>query len=241
MIGLEGGQGMIKAVIFDVDGVLVDSEPRYASLRQEYLASYGVAVSWEQMARFAGFRFTATMEALRSGIPEDIYQRILEDFVPWDLDYPSLLRPEVCQVMEQLKGAGMKIGIASNSMPDKIACLLRACGLERYVDAACSGAQVGRPKPAPDVYLETARRLGLPCQLCAAVEDSDAGLRAAADAGCTVFCLVDQRFPFRQDTADIWIRQLAELPQAVERLRRTPGGLPPAPDAPQSNCGGNTT
>ena len=199
------------------------------SFRTEYLTSYGVAVSWEQMAHFAGFRFTATMEALRSGIPEEVYQKILADFVPWDLDYPSLLRPEVYHVMEQLRAAGIKIGIASNSMPDKIACLLQTCGLERYVDAACSGAQVGRPKPAPDVYLETARRLGLPCQLCAAVEDSDPGLRAATDAGCTVFCLVDRRFPFRQDTADIWIRQLAELPEAVKRLCRPRGPRPPHP------------
>lgn len=209
---------MIRAVIFDVDGVLVDSEPRYVELRKEYLASFGVHVTLEQMARFAGFRFPATMESIKDGIPEDVYERILSEFVPWDLDYPSIMRPEAPQVMEQLKQAGLKIGIASNSVPDKIDRMLKECGLDTYVDVACSGARAAHPKPAPDVYLEAARLLGFPCRDCAAVEDSDPGLQAAADAGCKVLCLIDKRFPFRQDTADVWIHQLKELPEAVERL-----------------------
>jgi HAD superfamily hydrolase (TIGR01509 family) len=213
-----GGKRMIRAVVFDLDGVLIDSEPYYDARRRDYFASFGVELSKEQMERFVGKRFVVAMSEVRASLPRELYNAIIDQFVPWEIDFTLYIRPETAAILRRIKEMGLKTAIASNSTPDKIALFLSRCGLEQWIDVAISGAEVGRGKPEPDIYLAAAQKLGVPAGVCAAVEDSDYGLCAAISAGCRVVCLVDRRFHFKQTQAHTWIQQLGELPDAIARL-----------------------
>lgn len=209
---------MIKAVIFDMDGVLIDSEPCYQRATEEYLASYGVRLTREQLLRFPGRRFLKVMEEIGGEIPEENYRRIIDEFVPWTIDFEKALRCEVPQLFRDLREMGLTIAIASNSIQEKLNLFLRRCRLEEYVEWVCSGADLGKGKPEPDIYLYTCGKLGLAPSECIAVEDSDCGLQAATGAGCRVVCLIDSRFAFRQENADIWIHNLRELPEVIKKV-----------------------
>jgi len=214
---------MIKAVIFDMDGVLVDSEPYYQGVIESYLKSYGVELTKEEMLRFPGHRFLVIIEELKDRMSEESYQGIVNNFIPWNIEYEKVSRPEVLDVFKKLKSMGMGIAIASNSTEEKIGIFLRNCGLGEYVDCFSSGAKFGRGKPEPDIYLGTCKQMGLEPGVCIAVEDSDCGLQAATSAGCKVVCLIDKRFAFRQENADIWIHNLSELPDVINRLNGMDG------------------
>lgn len=209
---------MIKAVIFDMDGVLIDSEPYYQRATEEYFASYGIRLTREQLLRFPGRRFLEVMEEIGGDIPEENYRRIIDGFVPWTIDFEKALRREVPQLFRDLRKMGLTIAIASNSIQEKLNLFLRRCQLEEYVELVCSGADLGRGKPEPDIYIYTCGKLSLAPSECVAVEDSDCGLQAAAGAGCRVVCLIDKRFAFRQENADIWIHNLRELPEAIKKI-----------------------
>ena len=160
---------------------------------------------------------------LRAELPETVFRKIQEGFHPWEIDHAGYLRAAVPEVLDQLRLAGLKTAIASNSTPERIARFLETGHLQGRFDAVCSGADFGRGKPEPDVYLAACRQLGLPGAACAAVEDSDYGLLAARRAGCQVICLIDRRFGFHQTTADIWVQNLSEVPKAVRALDKKEG------------------
>lgn len=214
---------MIRGVVFDLDGVLADTEPVYQAMRTEYLSRFGVTLTPEQSRAFTGLRFLTGLEMLRAELPETVFRKIQEGFHPGEIDYAGYLRAAVPEVLDQLRLAGLKTAIASNSTPERIARFLETGHLQGRFDAVCSGADFGRGKPEPDVYLAACRQLGLPGAACAAVEDSDYGLLAARRAGCQVICLIDRRFGFHQTTADIWVQNLSEVPKAVCALDKMEG------------------
>ncbi len=211
---------MIEAVIFDMDGVLIDSEPLYCELREQYLASFGIRLTRDQADRFMGQRFLVALDEIFPQLPPDLRAAIEQDFVPWDIALQSVFRQEAREAIIALKKQGVRIAIASNSVPYKIENLIEQCGLQGMVDTWVSGAELERCKPAPDIYLKTAAQLGLSPRACAAVEDSDCGLEAACAAGCYTFCLIDRRFAFEQQQAHRWIDSLHQLPQAVSALNQ---------------------
>lgn len=86
------------------------------------------------------------------------------------------------------------------------------------MELVCRGADLGKWKPEPDIYIYTCGKLGLAPSECIAVEDSDCGLQAATGAGCKVVYLIDKRFAFRQENADIWIHNLRELPEVIKKI-----------------------
>ncbi|WP_329136712.1 HAD family hydrolase [Streptomyces sp. NBC_00670] len=180
-------------VIFDNDGVLVDSEPLSNTLLAAYLTELGHPTSYEDSLRdYMG----AAMHRVHDLIEERTGQRLPEDFD--DVFHARVfaafereLRPVagVGAVLEKLAADGVPYCVASSGSHERIRVGHRAAGLGQWFEESriFSSQDVGRGKPAPDLFLYAAERMGVPAERCAVVEDSPLGVRAAVAAGMDVY------------------------------------------------------
>ncbi len=182
-----------EAVLFDCDGVVVDSEgPTFALFLQD-LARYGLPLSLEEFeTRFLGGTVELVGQRAREAgaqLPEgwvaDFYARMyamLAAGVP--------LVPGVLAVLDRLDRAGIPYAMGSNGSLEKMRITLGQHGIEGRFRAILSGQEIGAPKPAPDVYLAAARACGADPAACVVIEDSAAGARAGLAAGMRVMGFV---------------------------------------------------
>lgn len=181
-----------RAIIFDCDGVLVDSEPAAFDLLAEDLESHGLSLPRAEMERIfiggtiAGVHVKArTLGAtLPDGWVTDFYERLYAR-----LAQGTPLMPGVVDLLDALDAAGIPYAVGSNGSDRKMQVTLGQHPglLDRFQDRLFSGQTLGAPKPAPDLYLHAARALGHPPADCAVIEDSPTGARAAAAAGIPCF------------------------------------------------------
>jgi len=179
-------------VIFDNDGVLVDSEPIANRLLAEQLTSYGLPVDWHDcVERYLG----TTLERVRTLVEAELGHSIPADFETRyrEIVYPRLAVeveavPGVASVVDQLAADGVLTCVASSGLHVRIQLTLARAGLlDRFADRVFSAEDVGVGKPAPDLFLHAAATLGVEPARCAVVEDSTAGVQAANAAGMTAF------------------------------------------------------
>jgi HAD superfamily hydrolase (TIGR01509 family) len=220
---------VIEAVVFDLDGLLVQTEELWDEVR-------------EALARECGGRYDADAQRAMMGMSSPEWSRYMHE----ELGVPGLpeeISAEVVRRMEAryrervpvIDGAveaveriaeGWPLGLASSSNRPLIDAVLELSGLGRYFGTTVSSEEVARGKPAPDVYLEAARRLGVAPQRCAAVEDSHSGIRSAKAATMRVVAIPNPSFPPDDEAlaeADLVLGSLEELvPAVIERL----GGRP---------------
>jgi HAD superfamily hydrolase (TIGR01509 family) len=207
----------MAAVIFDLDGVLLDSEQIWDEVR-------------EQLVRERGGRWHANAHREMMGMSSVEWSRYMHDElgVP---DLPDEISAEVVRRMEDayrkrlplIDGAREAVerlaerwplGLASSSNRELIELALAVSGLARFFRVTVSSEEVARGKPAPDVYLEAARRLGVSPERSAAVEDSSNGIRSAKAAGMRVIAIPNPHFPPDDgslELADVVLGSLAEL------------------------------
>ena len=175
-------------IIFDCDGVLVDSEPLSNRVSSALLAAHGVMLSPEEAhRRFLGKSFpdliAETEREFGVRFPADVEEQ--EDRRLLDL-YATDLAP-VPGIAAALEAIGGRYAVASNSPSHRVVASLRITGLTDFFGGRITTYQdVARGKPAPDVYVEAARRLGISPQGCLVVEDSVTGVTAARGAGCRI-------------------------------------------------------
>ena len=189
---------MIDAVVFDMDGVIVDSEQVWDDVRQAYTREVGASFPPEATRAMMGMsspEWSAYMaESLNvPGTPEQINADIVERMLARYGEDPPLIAGSVDAVRRI--GARWPLAIASSSNPELIEVVLRAAGIDSLFQTAVSSQEVAHGKPAPDVYVEAVRRLGLTVARCAAVEDSHAGIRSAKAAGLRVVAVPNPHFP----------------------------------------------
>jgi beta-phosphoglucomutase-like phosphatase (HAD superfamily) len=179
----------IEAVIFDLDGVIVASEEIWDDVRERYV-------------REAGGRYDDGAQRAMMGMSSHEWSRFIHDELgvsraPEQIsaDVVSLMIGRYHEELPLIPGAAEAVGrmaerwplaVASSSNRPLIDVVLEPSGLARRFQATVSSEEVGRGKPWPDVYLEAARRLGVPAERCVAVEDSHNGIRSAKAAGMTV-------------------------------------------------------
>ncbi|CAM5330980.1 hydrolase [Streptomyces abikoensis] len=183
---LMAGEG--PAVIFDLDGTLVDSEPNYYEAGRRVLEQYGApGFTWEEHTRFIGIGTRETLEALRR--EHGIEAPVDELLAAKNRAYLELAAarteafPEMRRFVELLHGAGVPLAVASGSSRAAIEAVLARTGLGGPLSTRVSAEEVARGKPEPDVFLEAARRLGAAPGDCVVVEDAPPGAEAARRAG----------------------------------------------------------
>jgi len=177
-----------QLIIFDCDGVLVDSERISHEVLLDMLAERGHRISFEEaVATFMGSSMQRTLELVEAmvQVPPDEF---LPDFRARTFAaFTTSLQP-VAGVPELLDSLGTPFCVASNGPREKMTLTLTRTGLMRhFADRMFSADDVARPKPAPDLFLLAAARLGFAPSSCVVVEDSPTGVRAARAAGMTVF------------------------------------------------------
>jgi HAD superfamily hydrolase (TIGR01509 family) len=207
----------IQGVVFDLDGVLVDSEELWDEIR-------------ESLARERGGRWSDRAQADMMGMSSTEWSRYMHDVVGL-ADPPAKISREVvgrllARYDEQLPlidGAvdavrrlaeRWPLGLASSSNREVIDGTLEAAGIASLFAVTVSSEEVARGKPAPDVYLEAAHRLGVAADHCAAVEDSTSGLRSAHAAGMRVIAVPNRRYPPSNNAlalADVRLASISEL------------------------------
>jgi HAD superfamily hydrolase (TIGR01509 family) len=188
----------IDAVIFDLDGVLVDSEPVWSEVRRAFVAAHGgrwAGDAQERMMGMATAEWAAFLrDELRVPLPVDeIAAGVVDAMVERSGREPPLL-PGAVEAAHRL-ARRWPLGLASSSPTRLIGVVLEAAGLAALFAVVLSTEEVGRGKPAPDVYVAVAQRLGVPPRSCAAVEDSTNGLRAARAAGMRVIAVPTRSYP----------------------------------------------
>jgi HAD superfamily hydrolase (TIGR01509 family) len=216
------------AVVLDLDGVLVDSEEAWDEARRELVAERGG--EWKDGATHAmlGMSSHEWSAYVRDELgvdmtPEEISDAVVERLIAGYRRGLPLL-PGAVEAVRAL-AARWPLGLASSSNAPVIALVLKESGLDAAIRAWVSSEEVGRGKPAPDVYLEAARRLGVEPARCVAVEDSSNGLRAAAAARMAVVAVPMRAFPPAPDAlalAAVTVDGIADVtPDVVERAFET--------------------
>ncbi|GHJ25722.1 MULTISPECIES: HAD family hydrolase [Streptomyces] len=178
---------ILPAVIFDLDGTLVDSEPLYYQAGRRTLERYGITgFTWEEHTEFIGIGTRETLETLRGryGIDAPVEELLaVKNRHYLELAAATEAFPAMRALVERLSAAGHPLAVASGSSRSAIASALKATGLEALLPVQVSAEDVGRGKPEPDVFLAAARLLAVDPAECVVIEDAGPGVEAARRAG----------------------------------------------------------
>lgn len=226
---------MIEAVVFDLDGVLLDSEHVWDDVREELARERGGRWHEGAQADMMGMSSTEWSQYMRDvigllGSPAEINAEIVLRMQKRYAEHLPLMAGAVAAV-QRLSGA-FKLGLASSSNRPLIDAVLSGAGLASLFEATVSSEEVERGKPSPDVFVETVRRLGVGPEQCAAVEDSGNGIKAAHAAGMLVVAIPNRRYPPPEDVlalAAVVLDSLVDLTIEAVAGRPTPRGHHPPP------------
>lgn len=205
---------MIKAVIFDVDGVILNSEMYYQERRDHFFATKGILLNAKDHQAFIGSNPDAMMRYL---FPDDLKMQevIKQEYTEFSKKYPrdtrALLNPDIKPLLVQLKEQGIRLAIASSGTLVGIHEMLTENQLSDYFELVVSGEMFEESKPNPEIYSYTVGQLGLNVSDCLVVEDSMLGISAAKAAGLRVLALKQQAYEVNQESADARIDSLQEV------------------------------
>ena len=194
---------MVKAVIFDLDGLLVDTETICYRILKEILAQFGFPFALEEYTRdYSGKPETVNAAHLAEAYqlpwtPEETLERILrreEELHAQGVE----LKPGAKELLAYLRETGRGIAMASSSTRDRALNLLDQHGVTGYFQRFVFAGEVERGKPAPDVFLKACEKLGEAPEDCLVLEDSEAGIQAAHAARVPVICVPDLKTPERR-------------------------------------------
>jgi HAD superfamily hydrolase (TIGR01509 family) len=208
---------VIEAVVFDLDGVLVQSEELWDAARRDLVSDAGLEWPDDATEAMMGMSSPEWSAYVHDEIgldmsPEDINAAVVERLeARYRSDLPWI--PGAQDAVRRM-AAAFPLGLATSSNREIIDIVMELGGFEDLFQLTVSSEEVARGKPAPDVYLEAARRLGVEPANCAAVEDSHGGIRSAKGARMRVLAIPNPTYPPDEESlaqADVVLRSLAEL------------------------------
>ena len=209
---------MIEAVVFDLDGVLLQSEEVWDAVRERYVRERGGRYMQRAMMGMSAPEWSRYLHE-EAGVPSDP-ETINRDVVERMLEAYRRELPLLPGAVDAVRRAAhaFPLALASSSNREVFEAVLELAGVADCFRATVSSEEVERGKPAPDVYLEAARRLGVAAERCAAVEDSHAGIRSAKAAGMRVVAIPNTGHPPDPEAlalADAVVEALDSLTVAV--------------------------
>ena len=222
-----------QAVLFDMDGLMLDTEPLAARAWDEAAAAEGVAFDGAISRRMIGRNFHDCTALLHAESPPGY--PVAAVLARWHDTYDAIVRRDglalksgVFELLDRLDAYGITRAVATSTRRERAEAKLRQSALLPRFAALVGGDEVARGKPAPDIYLEAARRLGVPASACVVLEDSDPGVRGALAAGMTPI-MVPDLLPPAADLLAQGVIVHASLHDVAARLAAlaSPGGAGP--------------
>lgn len=210
---------MIEAVIFDLDGSMVDSMWMWRTIDIEYLGRFGIELPENLQSCIEGMSFseTAVYFKERFDLPDDL-DTIKADWnrMAWDkYAYEVPVKDGVMELLQYCMDHGIKAGIATSNSRELVDNVIKVHGLDAYFDCIMTGCDVAKGKPAPDIYLAVARSLGVAPENCLVFEDIIPGIQAGKAAGMQVCAVYDKysehQDDVKRDLADYYTYQFREL------------------------------
>ena len=196
----------VKGVLFDMDGVILDTEKLYARFWMEACHALGYPMTYEQALGMRSLNAQAGQAKLESyfgpGISREAVRNKRVELMDAYIDIHGVVpKPGVYELLDFLHQQGIPAAITTSSPMDRAERYLKPLDLWHRFDCICTGYDVMRGKPEPDIYLYGANCLGLPAEACLAIEDSPAGIQSAYRAGCMAVLVPDL------DSADVQMRK----------------------------------
>lgn len=193
----------IRGILFDMDGLVLDTEILYSRFWREACEAFGFPMTYQQSLKMRALNRQAGSDMLKSFFgPSADYTAIRQERIHRMDAFVATegvkAKDGIPQLLDILRKKGIPTAIASSSPPERIEAYLTSVGLLDQFDKLCSGYQVAHGKPEPDIFLYGAESLGLPPESCLALEDSYAGLLSARRAGCLPVLIPDLDPPSEQ-------------------------------------------
>lgn len=210
----------IKAVIFDMDGVLVNSEIAYIQLWQTFLAENGASASFADLRFLAGSSRQIENQFFSKKLNlslTDFEQKKNDFYLHHPINYKEIQRPYVNTLLDDLKEKGIEIALASSSPMENIIDVLTQCEIRDYFSLLISGEMFEKTKPDPQIYEYTVQQLGYKKEEIIVIEDSEYGIESASAAGLHVIALLDPIFNFNVAKATFKISTLKDAIPIIER------------------------
>ena len=215
---------MIDAVVFDMDGVIVDSEQVWDDVREQYTREVGGTYTESATRDMMGMSSVEWSRYMHDalgvpGTPDEINAEVVRRMLERYGEAPPLIPGAVDAVRRCAER--WPLAVASSSNPELIEVVLERAEIRELFRAVVSSQEVARGKPAPDVYLEAAQRLAVDAQACAAVEDSHNGIRSAKAAGMRVVAVPNTHFPPDEESlalADAVVQSVTDVPETIRGL-----------------------
>jgi HAD superfamily hydrolase (TIGR01509 family) len=213
------------AVIFDLDGVLADSEPWWNQIDKKLLAEHGVTYRGQYHRNVLGVSYRLAVEfykeAFRIAAPvEELMRRRGEIATEFFANRIGLF-PSAKATLEQLHDMKVRLAVATSSVGASARPFLDRTGITSFFDVIVTGDEIERGKPLPDIYLRTAEKLDVPVDACLVVEDALSGIAAGKAANMRVAAIPDTRFVDGrqyQKEADYVLASLSEIPGLIRRV-----------------------
>jgi 16S rRNA pseudouridine516 synthase len=215
---------LLRSIIFDLDGVLADSEPWWNHIDAKLLADYGVKYCGEYHQNVIGVSYRLAVEfykkAFGLSLPSEEMMRRRGEIATEFFANRVGLFPHVKEVLEELRQMKLDLAVATSSVSASARPFLDRHQLTGFFEVIVTGEEVERGKPAPDIYLCTAEQLRIPADACLVVEDALPGVAAAKAASMRVAAIPDRRFVDPREyekEADYVLNSLKELPALVRK------------------------
>jgi len=211
-----------RAVIFDLDGVLADSEPWWSEIDKKLLGEYGVAYRGEHHRHVLGVSYRLAVEFYRKAFglstPTGELMRRRGEIAAEFFSNRVGLFPSTRAVLGELQQMNLRLAVATSSVSASARPFLDRHQLTAFFDVIVTGDEVEHGKPSPDIYLRAAKKLGVTATECLVIEDALSGIAAAKAAGMRVAAIPDRRFVDSRDyekQANYLLDNLSEIPALV--------------------------